>query len=736
MIAIIIIIFLLMLLVIIFSVRSWRINKKAVITANEQKKEIEKLNQMQNRFFSTMSHEIRTPINTIIGLNELILREDISNEVASYAENIKGASKMLLTLINDILDMSKIESGNMQIVPADYNLGTMLSDIVNMIWVRAKEKGLEFHVNVDENIPSQLYGDEVRLKQVLVNVLNNAVKYTSEGSVTLSIQCEKKDNNCVNIIYSVTDTGIGIKKESMPYLFNAFKRVDEESNKFIEGTGLGLSISKQLIDLMGGTIKVNSIYTKGSTFVITVPQGVSDHVELGKVDLEERHKLNQRNHYKEMFEAPNAKVLVVDDNEMNLMVAEKLLRDTKVMVDTAGSGAECLKKTAGIKYDVIFMDHIMPEMDGIECLHEIRKEKEELNNNTPVVVLTANAGEDSRVLYEREGFDGYLLKPVSGKNLEAELLRHLSPELVSITKEYETLETDMPKFIHQTKRPVIISTDSICDLPTDLIEKNHIAVIPCCVHTEEGEFVEGMELETDGLLAYIEKEGKTAYSEVSDTAAYEDFFAENLLNARHIVHISTGKYVSKGYENAKAAAEAFDNVLVVDSGQLSSGLGIIVLQAARYARENTVTPDEIVEFVKKMRKKVSTTFMVEDTKYLTYSGRLTPGLNNLCNAFMIYPKLGMKNSKLKLAGILVGQKDRRWKSYIRHTLHHTRDINREILFITHVGLNYDDLEEIKEQVLSMVPFEQVIYYQATSAIAINCGPGTFGLLFMRKADDK
>ena len=360
--------------------------------AKKQKKEIEELNHMQNRFFSSMSHEIRTPINTIIGLNEMILRETDSDEVAADARNIQSASKMLLTLINDILDMSKIESGKMDIVPVSYDVGAMLSDIVNMIWVRAREKGLEFHIDIDRTMPSQMFGDEVRIKQVLINVLNNAVKYTSEGSVTLSIQCKRTDGGRVQVIYSVTDTGMGIKKENIPYLFSAFKRVDEEKNRYIEGTGLGLSIVKQLVELMGGDIAVNSVYTKGSVFVITIPQEIVGENEIGELDLETRHAINARKHYKQSFEAPNAHILVVDDNETNLLVVEKLLRDTKVKIDTVTSGAECLKKTLQIRYDVIFMDHLMPVMDGIECFHALRTQTGGLNQDTAVVALTANAG--------------------------------------------------------------------------------------------------------------------------------------------------------------------------------------------------------------------------------------------------------------------------------------------------------------------------------------------------------
>lgn len=228
-----------------------------------------------------MSHEIRTPINTIIGLNEIILREDISEEAAENARNIQGASKLLLSLINDILDISKIKSGKMEVINVSYETGALFSEIVNMIWIKAKEKGLEFKLHVDSSIPSMLCGDEVRIKQILINLLNNAVKYTSEGSVTLSVRCERLSVNKVRVWYSVEDTGQGVKKENIPYIFNAFRRVDEERNRYIEGTGLGLSIVQQLVELMGGGISLNSVYSKGSTFIVTLDQDIIDNRELG-----------------------------------------------------------------------------------------------------------------------------------------------------------------------------------------------------------------------------------------------------------------------------------------------------------------------------------------------------------------------------------------------------------------------------------------------------------------------
>ncbi len=375
--------------------------------SQRQKKEIEELNQAENKFFSSMSHEIRTPINTIIGLNEITLRGDISEEVAENARNIQGASKLLLTLINDILDISKIKSGKMEIVNASYEMGALLSDIVNMIWVKAKEKGLEFKLQVDPSIPSMLCGDAVRIKQILINLLNNAVKYTSEGSVTLSIRCERLAINRVRVWYSVEDTGQGVKKDDIPYIFNAFRRVEDEKNRHIEGTGLGLSIVQQLVEMMEGEISVNSVYTKGSEFIVTLEQDIVDAKELGTFTLASRAKLREDEPYRQSFEAPEAHILVVDDNEMNLMVVTKLLAETKIQIDAASSGAECLKMTQSHHYDCILMDHLMPQMDGIECLHALRAQPTGLCQNVPVIALTANAGSDNQLLYRKEGFSGY-----------------------------------------------------------------------------------------------------------------------------------------------------------------------------------------------------------------------------------------------------------------------------------------------------------------------------------------
>ena len=388
----------------------------------QQKKEIEELNQAQKRFFSNMSHEIRTPVNAIIGLNEMTLRENISDEVRENSLNIETAGKILLHTINEILDMSKLETGRMEIVKSDYRVTAMLSDIVNMTWLRAQNKGLEFTIDIDPELPTILRGDEVRIKQVLLNVITNAVKYTKEGSVTLSISGIREADGHIRVIYHVKDTGIGIREENIPILFSAFQRFDDQTTHRIEGTGLGLAIVKQLLDMMEGSVSVTSEYGKGSDFRIEIPQEIVDESPIGTIDIK-RPQQSPAAGYNTSFTAPEIRILAVDDTPMNLMVIKKLLRDTKIMVETASDGAEALAKTMETHYDLILMDHQMPEMDGIECLHRIKDQQGGKCRDTKIVCLTANVGTDMEQLYRQEGFDGYLVKPIRGKVLEDEILR-------------------------------------------------------------------------------------------------------------------------------------------------------------------------------------------------------------------------------------------------------------------------------------------------------------------------
>lgn len=700
--------------------------------SRQQREEIEKLNQSEKRFFASMSHEIRTPINTIIGLNEMILREDVSDEVAENAKNIQGASKMLLTLINDILDLSKIESGRMDVVNVSYETGVMFSDIINMIWVKAKEKGLEFHLNIDSSIPSMLCGDEVRIKQILINLLNNSVKYTSQGAVTLSVRCERLEINKVRVYYTISDTGMGIRKESIPHLFDAFRRVDEQKNRYIEGTGLGLSIVKQLVTLMGGEITVNSVYTKGSDFLVTLDQEIVDGKALGQFTLESHGKAGERAQYKQSFTAPEAHLLIVDDNEMNLVVATKLLADTQVKIDTAGSGEECLKMTQAKHYDGILMDHLMPGMDGIECIHALRKQEGGLCQETPVIALTANAGSDSQLLYKKEGFSGYLAKPVSGMLLEAAVMSILPKELVVVSEDSGQTEIgrDVLMFDQKLRLPLAITTDSGSDLPDELIEELGISVCPYYVYTEKGRFLDMVEMVPDDLLAHV-MEGRKGHSQSPEVEDYEQFFARELTRAQNIIHITMTRGTSNAYQNAREAAKSFENVTVFDSELISGGTGMMVMYAARMAKQEA-SKKEVLEALESMRKRIPADFMINDTQMLYQAGRFPKGMKAICDALLAHPVVGIHRNRMTMGGIRFGDFSHAGRSFIRSLLRKCRNIDRSAAFIIYVGMNEEMITQIKNTVLQYCPFEKIYIQKASAAISINCGPGTFGLFFLRK----
>lgn len=390
-------------------------------------------NELKSSFLANMSHEIRTPVNAIMGMNEMILRESSEAQIRKYSDDVKHASANLLDIINDILDFSKIESGRMDINEGNYQLGNLLRDVSKLIEVKAKSKEIEFRLNASKELPNMLKGDEVRIRQVILNVLNNAVKYTDEGNVNLNISVTKIDSEIekkltvvgkdIILHIEVEDTGIGIKEEDMSKLFDIFERLDLKKNRTIEGTGLGLAITKNLIDLMGGTIAVDSIYGEGSKFIIDIPQGIWGREKLGDA-WNDNKEVSVVSEYKKTFVAPMAKILVVDDIKVNITVIKGLLKKTKIQVEEALSGAECIEKYENSHYDLILMDHMMPQMDGIETLHEMKRRFGDL---CPVIALTANAIDGMREMYLSEGFMDYISKPVSPEELE-EMMRSYLPK--------------------------------------------------------------------------------------------------------------------------------------------------------------------------------------------------------------------------------------------------------------------------------------------------------------------
>lgn len=392
----------------------------------------EQANHAKSDFLANMSHEIRTPINAIMGMNEMVLRECKDGNIREYAANIESASRTLLSLINDILDFSKIEAGKMEIIPASYDTAVFFHDVVNMISVKATQKKLDFQVQIDSDLPCVLYGDEVRNRQIIVNILNNAVKYTKQGVVKLTVEGIREDQ-VFTLKMQVSDSGIGIKQEDIDKLFSGFQRLDLEQNRSIEGTGLGLAITHNLIERMNGRIEVSSEYGKGSVFTVYLSQEIINDSPMG--DFRQRFEAvaKQEDEYRESFVAPEAKVLVVDDNGMNLAVVKALLKKTDIQVTTCMSGMECLELVKDIYFDVILLDHMMPEMDGIQTLAKI-KQSENQCTSVPVIALTANAIVGAKEEYINAGFSDYLSKPIEGMELEKMLMKYLPQDKISLSK--------------------------------------------------------------------------------------------------------------------------------------------------------------------------------------------------------------------------------------------------------------------------------------------------------------
>lgn len=404
-----------------------------ILDIEKEKQKAVSASASKAKFLANMSHEIRTPINAVLGMNSMILRESKELGIREYALDIQNAGQSLLALINDILDFSKIESGKMEVISAEYDFSSMIHDISNMVLMKAQKKELQLNVHVNCQLPSRLWGDEMRLRQILINLLNNAVKYTHEGSVTLDID-GTVNGDTVLLTFSVEDTGIGIKPEDISKLFKEFERIEEERNRNIEGTGLGMSITVQLLELMGSKLQVESEYGKGSKFFFGLSQRIVNPEPIGELEERIRQQTLEYN-YQVLFTAPGAQVLVVDDNAVNRKVFINLVKSTKVNVEEASDGFQCLEKVCQKHYDLIFMDHMMPNMDGIETLHKMQEMEGYLCKGTPVVALTANAISGAKEMYLSEGFEGFLSKPIMPEKLEKMMKELLPEEKIQLVKQ-------------------------------------------------------------------------------------------------------------------------------------------------------------------------------------------------------------------------------------------------------------------------------------------------------------
>lgn len=699
----------------------------------EQKKEIEESRDSKNKLFASMSHEIRTPINAIIGLNEMIMRENPSEEICNLAKDIKVASNMLLNQVNDILDLSQMETQKMKIIPDNYNTAEMFLELAELVKFRMEKKGLEFYLDIDKDLPSELYGDEKRIKQIILNLLDNAAKYTEEGSVILSATGEKQDDGSVILKVKVADTGIGIKKEDLAYIYDSFNRVDEKRNAGIIGSGLGLAITKQLVDLMGGEINVDSIYRKGTIFAVSLKQKIMNETGVGDISCKVRGG-EQEDKYQVSFMAPEARVLIVDDNKMNAMVATKLLTETKMQIDIAYSGEECLDMTKMKYYDVIMLDYMMPGMNGEETLKKIRGQENGLCRDSAIIVLTGNALSGAKEMHLQQGFDGYVEKPVQSKQLEAEILKFLPKEIIEYNIE-DRLSIDSVSSIQKAtlfkRKKVCITTDCVADIPADIMEKYGIEVIYLYVKTPNGRFADTKEIDSDSIKQYITADSSKAYGDSVTVEEFEEFFANALGKAERVIHISLASNTGRAHGVAVAAAKGFDHVKVIDSGMISCGQALIVVHAAKMALEGK-SYNEIYDAIEKIKNQIKMKFIMPGAEIFHRNGRAGAITAKICKALQLRPMGTMRQKKAVLSGFVTGNLEDAWRKAIRWHFANKSRINTDVVFITHVACTVKEMEFIVNEISKVVTFKRVIVQKTCFTNACNAGLGTICIAYYSK----
>lgn len=717
-----------------FHIRTYSEQREIV---ERQKAELEDANQSQTHFFASMSHELRTPINTIIGLNDMVIRETQDQEALDYSMKIRNASKMLLSLINDILDLSQLETRNMAIAENEYLTRDMFSDIIDMVRVLIQDKELDFLVDIDENIPSKLFGDRKRIQQILINLLTNAVKYTNQGSVTLVAGAEKVSGNEIILQVVVKDTGIGIRKENMKNLYEVFKRVDVRRNARVEGSGLGLAITKQLLDLMGGEITVDSIYTKGSEFAVKIRQKVVNSNPVGDIMASMELVSREKDRYEQLFEAPEGRILIVDDISTNSFILQKLLSATKLQIDVANSGEECLVQTKSKFYHLILLDHMMPGMDGPQTLQEIRKQENGLCRQTPVVALTANAVSTAQQYYEELGFDAYLEKPVDALLMEKTILSLLPEDIVEYQRREKGLEgsTAVKVTRSQKRRKVIVTTDCVAEISKDLIEKYNMAMMYLYIQTKDGRFADTVEIDSDNLSQFITDSENNAQAVSVSVEEYEEFFAEQLTKAESVVHISMAKNCGKSYSMAVAAAESFGHVHVVDSGHISCGESMVALYAAKLALDGAEV-EEILEKTTRFSEQIVTRFMMPNARNFYQSGYTGRFTMLLCEALSLHPVLKIRKSALRMVGFTVGDLTKARRRFVNRSLINPKKIDISTIYMTHVALSAKETRMLRTEVEKHTGAANVTVQKASLSAACNSGLGTLGISYCKAKNDK
>lgn len=709
-----------------------RVYEEERAVVEKQNRELEANNEAKDRFFTNMSNEIMTPLNTIIGLNEMILREHQQDDTSENANGIKNASKMLLALVNEILDVSQLESKKIELKQEEYSTLLLMQDINNMMHILLKDTNISFYCDVDENVPAVLRGDQKRVFQVLSNLLVNAQNNTTEGFIAIHLGCTKKSANVVELTFQIEDTGKGIRKEDIDTIFDVYNHQKASRKSDSDATGLGLTISKYLVDLMGGHILVDSIYTKGTIFTVIFEQEVVDSSSLLEVEREYRKRQSLPSEYKQRFEASEARILLVDDDRMDIQVLKKLLAATKIQIDVVKDMDECLQRTIKHFYHVIIVDQIEIEDQIFQIPKAVQRQVNGLCRESAMIAIKADLSGESEKQYLDVGYDVTLAKPVEGTLLEEYILAFLPDDIVQY-QSFEVLQNvGMPRKrpIARRKKQVLVTTDCVAELSREMMDKYDIPMMYLYIRTPNGRFADTKEIDTDSIESYLTDESSTAFADSVSIEEYEQFFIEQLDVAEEVVHISMAANAGKSYSVATDAAKALGHVHVVDSGHISCGQTILVLYAASMA-QNGFGAQEICKEMERVSKNVETGFIMPSANVFYHNGYTSAMVANICRIAKLRPILTMKRSRLEVDTFEIGKMDHARRRYIQRRLRNKKNINTDVVYISHVGLSAGQLQMLEDEIARHVKFERVVVQKASFSCACNAGMGSFGFAFYR-----
>ena len=702
--------------------------------AIRQRNEIDRINASREKFYANFSHEIRNPINAIIGLNELNIRNSKDKEITRNSEAIAGSGKLLLSIVNDIMDLSQMESKSMKLASSPFDSSDLLNKIMDMISVRAKEKNLELILEADPEIPAVLVGDERRLIQILINLMTNAVKYTKEGHVKLSVISEKKEDDNVTLKASISDTGIGIEKENLEHIFETFAQFDRNENGDIEGNGLGLPIAYSLTQIMGGKLTVDSVYGSGSVFTVEVTLGYEGDEVMGASTYEEisESRGESEGGYVRSFEASKARILVVDDDAQNRSIITGLLKDTKVTVSEAGSGEEALKLTAANRYDVIVVDYLMPGMNGSEVLEAVRSQSGGKCKDSAIIALTGamlDSGKHNNALYE---FDMVLTKPVEYTVLEDAIASSLPAELIEYRDNSRNRTGALyTRVMPKKKRRLRITTESICDLPEDVIRKFDIGIMYLYIRTARGRFMDTVEIDSMDLMGKLTDSSSEVHPDGATVEEYERFFKKELESSEDIIHLSFSSRMGESCNRAMEAAKGFSHVHVIDSGLISSALGLLAMIAAGWAGSDR-SVDEICDDIGKISKHIVMSYVLPSASIYSDYGKLTKKTGELYDIMNIHPAISLSGGKLKQTRIYRGDMESVIDSHIKTTLLLAGRMDLRVpVIVTHVALSPRIQNNIMSEMRGSIPDNALMLTKSSVSSAGNIGQGGMGIAYLK-----